>query len=236
MTQLNIATRTEADYDRAAADYFQTLPVDHFMEAVPQSTQRKIALESLDVLKARRPDVHVYNELLLQYSSGEGLGRVVPDNMVVLSDKPIRAKGGFNYPFESARPLWVLEWVSANSEGKDYDECFQKYERDLKIPYCLQFNPDDQDLRLYRHGGRRYRKVKKNAAGRYGIPELEIELGIHAGWIRFWYRGELLPLPGELLGELDAATKKVEQERSRRKAAEAEVERLRKLVDERRTS
>src|SRR5262249_30499146 len=57
---------TAADYDRAALKYSRSLPLEHFMEALPQSTQREITLESLALLRARRPEVQVFNELLVQ--------------------------------------------------------------------------------------------------------------------------------------------------------------------------
>lgn len=211
MTRLKTATMTEADYERAADEYCRSLPLEHFMEAIPQSTQRKITLESLDLLQVRRPDVHVFNELLVQYPTRAGTGQVVPDNMVLLSDKPVRAKGSFNLPFESARPLWVLEYVSAESKGKDYEESFYKYERELKVPYCLQFYPDEQDLQVHHRIRGRYRKMKANAEGRYAIPELDLEVGLHEGWVRFWYQGKLLPLPGELQQKLNAAEAEVER-------------------------
>ena len=47
--------------------------------------------------------------------------------MVVLSDKPIKAKGSFNVPLLELKPFWVLEYVSRESKRKDYDESFQKY-------------------------------------------------------------------------------------------------------------
>ena len=78
----------EARYHKAALDYLHSLPLEHFMESTPHSTQRKITLESLDLVMAQRPDVHVFNELLVQYPlpRRKKLGQVVPDNMVVIYD------------------------------------------------------------------------------------------------------------------------------------------------------
>src|SRR5262245_45206637 len=54
-------------YERAAAEYLRNLPLEHFMEATAQGTQRKITLESFDLITAARSDIHVFNELLVQY-------------------------------------------------------------------------------------------------------------------------------------------------------------------------
>src|SRR6516165_10249896 len=97
----------EVTYTAAAQDYLRSLPPEHFMEATAQGTQRKITLESLDLVCARRPDVHVFNELLVQYPRrGERrIGQVVPDNMVVVCDKPIEADGSFDLPLQPAKPF-----------------------------------------------------------------------------------------------------------------------------------
>ena len=39
------------DYADAAEAYLRSLPPEHFMEATPQATQRKITLESLDLVR-----------------------------------------------------------------------------------------------------------------------------------------------------------------------------------------
>src|SRR5215470_17876614 len=129
----------EVRYEAAAQEYLRNLPPEHFMEAIGQSTQREITLESLALVKARRPDFHVFNELLVQYErpGQRKPGQVCPDNMVVLSKKPIRASTSYNVPVEAARPFWMLEYVSRNNKRKDYEDNFDKYEKELRVPYYL---------------------------------------------------------------------------------------------------
>jgi Uma2 family endonuclease len=200
-------------YEEAAQQYLRSLPLEHFMEATPQATQREITLESLALVKARRPDVHIFNELLVQYPRPRQrrLGQVVPDNMVVLSDQPIEAETSFNTPLEPAGPFWVLEYVSKHNKRKDYEKSFGQYERELKVPYYLVFYPEVEDLTLYRHQGKKYVTVKPNKHGRYPIPALEIEVTILDGWVRYWYKGRPLPLPAELQQELDAANRRANE-------------------------
>jgi Uma2 family endonuclease len=200
-------------YENAAAAYERSLPLEHYMEATAQGTQRKITLESLDLVHADRPEVQVFNELLVQYPVGRPalIEQVVPDNLVVIHPEPIRATGSYDVPFEPARPFWVLEYVSRHSQRKDYKESFQKYERHLKVPYALFFYPERQDLKLYRHRGGKYSLVKRNAAGRYPIRKLTLEVALLEGWVRFWYKGDLLPLPAELQRELVETRQQLEQ-------------------------
>jgi hypothetical protein len=154
--------RLKVLYEWAEQRYLESLSLEHFMESTPHATQRKITLESFDLIRVSRPDIQCFNELLVQYPRpGQTLdkpGQVVPDNMVVVHHEPINAMGNF---------------------------------------------------------------------GRYAITELELEAALHDGWMRFWFRGELLPLPGDLLVELEATKKELtatktalEKERNTRTAIE----------------
>jgi len=245
-------------FAQAAEDYARSLPLEHYMEATAQGRQREITLESLALVKARRPDVQVFNELLVQYRrrGQREIVQVVPDNMVIIHPEPVKAEGSFDVPLQHPiKPFWMLEYVSRSNRRKDYEDSFAKYERDLKVPYYLLFYPEDQELTLYRHNGRKYVSVRPNERERRLIQELELEIGLLDGWARYWYRGELLPLPAELLRDLELvqrqseeyrrqaehqrrraeqAEQRAEQERQRRLALEQELERLRSQGNRRR--
>jgi Uma2 family endonuclease len=225
-----------AAYERYAREYCESLPLEHFMEATPQGTQRAITLESLALVHARRPDVQVFNELLVQYPQPRHRRpkQVVPDNLVVVWPEPLDPRGSYDVPLQPTGPFWVLEYVSRASKRKDYKDSFRKYEKELKVPYCLLFHPEQQDLRLYRHTGRKYELVPANEHERHPIPPLELEVALRDGWVRFWFRGKLLPLPAELQRDLDRtrrqlrqARRELEKEREARLALEREVEQLR---------
>jgi hypothetical protein len=153
--------------------------------------------------------------------------------MVVLTDQPTRAESSYNVPLEPAPPFWVLEYVSKGSRRKDYEASFKKYERELKVPYYLVFYPDAGELTLYRHNQRKYVTVKPDEHGRYAIPELDLEAGILDGWMRFWHRGELLPLPADLQRDLDEARREADELRKRLEAAERELAELRARLGQR---
>jgi Uma2 family endonuclease len=203
-------------YEEAAEVYLRRLPPEHFMEAVSQSTQRKIFVESLDLVSAACPQIQAFSELLVQAPGpNDLLVQVVPDNMVVVCDRPIEAEGSYNVPFQPVGPFWVLEYVSKHTKRKDYEDNFVKYEQQLKVPYYLIFYPDGQDLSLYRLVDDRYVSVKPDEAGRHAIPELDIEVALLDGWVRFWFRGQLLALPADLQRELEAVRRQ-NQELQRR--------------------
>jgi Uma2 family endonuclease len=213
-------------YEHAVQRYLHSLLPNRGMEATPQATQRKITLESLDLVHARRPEVQLFNELLVQYPLPRGGKRqqVVPDNMVVVWPEPIEVTTSYDLPFQPTRPFWMLEYVTRNMARKNYEENFQKYEHELRVPYHLLFFSDAPDLMLFRHNKRRYVSVKPNRQGRLALKELELEMALVDDWVRFWFRGELLPLPAELLHELEEVRSQMEEERRGRLAAEQRLQ------------
>ncbi len=253
----------EINYHRAAQDYLRKLPLEHFMEATPQATQREITVESFALVGRYRPDDHRFSELLVLYPlakhKGEKkIGQVVPDIMIVLHEGPLNAVGSYDIPLQPASPFLVLEYVSKNSERKDYDDNLRKYEQDLKVPYYLLFYPEAQELTLYRHTGEKFVSVPPNDRDRYPLPELEMEVAIQDGWARYWFRDQLLPLPADLQDQveklaeelklkdeqlqhkneqlqhkneqLQQAENQIKEERQRAETLAAELERLRQQL------
>jgi Uma2 family endonuclease len=215
------------EYEKAAEAYLHSLPPEHFMEATPQARQREITVESLALVHARRPEVQYFNELLIQYPHGRArrIRQVVPDNMVVVHPEPIRAVGSYDLPLQPVGPLWVLEYVSKGSERKDYEDSFRKYERELKVPYYLLFYTDNQELTLFRHRGGKYVTARANASGRYAIPQVDIEVALLEGWARYWYEGELLPLPADLQRDLDETRYQLRQAKEETRQAQEQTQR-----------
>jgi hypothetical protein len=216
-------------YAKAAQEYLRSLPLEHFMEAQKQGTQRKITLACLELVHALWAAFQVFNEMLVQYpwrGRKKPVG-VVPDNMVVVHEEEIDADGSYDVPLQPARPFWVLEYVSKYNKRKDYEDNMEKYERQLKVPYYLLFYPDNQEMTLYHHNGRKYVSVKPNEQGRCALPELEMEVALLDGWVRFWFRGELLPLPADLQREVDQLKQQLAEAQrdareAKRQAREAE--------------
>jgi Uma2 family endonuclease len=222
------------EYEKAAEEYLRSLPLEHFMEADTQGRQREITMESLALLHHARPEVQYFNELLVQYPVPERSrpGQVVPDNMVIIWEQPIHPGGSYDVPFQPVGPFMVLEYVSKHSKRKDYEDSFRKYEEQLQVPYYLIFYPDAQELTLYQHNRTRYVTVTPNEHGRYAITELEVEVRLLDGWVRYWYRGELLPLPADLQQSLTEANRRAAQEERLRKEAERRAEEQARRAEE----
>ena len=99
-------------YARLASEYCSSLPLEHFMESTDQAKQREITLESLALVRAQWPEFQVFSELLILYPLTDAdlkkPTRVCPDNMVIVHDEPIVAKGSFNVPLQPAGPTLIL--------------------------------------------------------------------------------------------------------------------------------
>ncbi len=230
--------RIKTLYEWAEQRYLESLPLEHFMESTAQSTQRQITVDSFTLIAVHRPEVQCFSELLVQYPrpghNPDKPGQVVPDNMVLIHHEPIKAMGSFMTPLQPAMPFLVLEYVSKFNKRKDYEVNYERYEQELQVPYYLLFYPEADEFTLFHLVDGKYVTVRPNEAGRYAIAELELEAGLYEGWVRYWFRGELLPLPGELLLRLNAASagrRKAEEQAANAEAARARAEERAATID-----
>jgi Uma2 family endonuclease len=204
-------------YAQAAEDYLRSLKPENFMEAAAQGTQRKITLESFDLIHAARPAVQAFNELLVQYPYGrwKEIRQVVPDNFAIICEDQIDPGGSYDVVFQPVPPFLVLEYVSKYNKRKDYEKNLRRYERELKTPFYLVFYPDNQELTVFQLRGRKYSSVKPNQNDRYPIPDLDLEVALLDGWVRYWFRRDLLPLPADLQHELVRTRQELAKEKRR---------------------
>lgn len=218
----------DLEYHESAGKHLRDLRLTHVSEATVHAQQRAIVLWSLALLQAHRPDIQYFNELLVQYPADgrKRPNRVVPDNMVVLHAEPIKANMSFDLALQPVRPFWVLDYVACSGNRKDYEDGWDRYEHDLKVPYYLLFRPDVLEMTLYHHNESHYTRVPPNAAGRCALPELELEVALLDNWVRFWFRGELVPLPADLLQQVNefrrlwqAEKRRAEEEKGRAEEA-----------------
>jgi Putative restriction endonuclease len=210
-------------YEESAEAYLRSLPPEHFMESTTQARQREITVTSMRQVRLSRPDIQTFNELLVQYPLPDGaeFGKVVPDNMVVVWPEPIAAEGSYDVELQPVGPTLVTEYVSKGSTRKDYDTNMVRYEQ-VGVPYYLIFYPDNDELSVFKLAAGGYRAVRPRD-GRIPIPELELAVGLVDGWVRFWFRGELVPLIEECVPAMRAELSAKEAEIA---ALKAELARL----------
>jgi Uma2 family endonuclease len=137
---------------------------------------------------------------------------------------------------EVIAPLMVVEYVSGDgSDERDttpHKGKFWVYEQGIRADYYAIYEVAKAAVELYRLVNRRYQPVAANAAGRFLIEPLGVELGIWQGtyrgmdlpWLRAWdaTSGQLLPTPEE----------RAEAERERAETAESLLDDTRRRLDE----
>ena len=149
-----------------------SLPPEHFMEATPQATQRKITLESLDLVHARRPDVQVFNELLVQYPlpRRKKPGQVVPDNMVVIHAGADQSRGQLRRALATGPSVLGagVRVQEQQTQGlrRQHGQVRARAESAV-LPAVL---PRRQEMTLYQHTGKRYVIGAAQRAGPLPFP------------------------------------------------------------------
>ena len=111
---------------------------------------------------------------------------------------------------EKVPPTLVVEVVSGNGfeERDDTPNAgkFWIYEQIIKAQYYAIWEHLEEQLDVYELVGGRYRKLEAGDSGRFSIPPMGIELGIHESeffgnpglWLRGWdMQGNLLPTAEE---------------------------------------
>jgi chromosome segregation ATPase len=65
---------------------------------------------------------------------------------------------------------------------------------------------------VYRHLGTQYERLEPDLAGRCAIEELDLQVGIWDGWLRYWYQGKLLPVTDELAKQIEQLARQLDEQ------------------------
>jgi Uma2 family endonuclease len=143
---------------------------------------------------------------------------------------------------EIVAPLMVLEFVSGTGqEERDatpYKGNFWVYEQAIRVPFYGIYEVATASVEVYHLLDGHYTLLPANAAGRYMIPPLNLELGIWQGryqnldlpWLRWWDSQGNLLLTGQERAEQER--QRAEQERQRAEQAEFLLEQERSRIEQ----
>ena len=127
-------------------------------------------------------------------------------------------------------PDVIVELLSPSTAKIDRTVKKDLYARTFRTPEYFLYEPSSMKLEGFRLAGDIYRPLTPNAQGRLWSDQLELEIGLWHGeqtgeestWVRLFHSdGRLVPTPAE----------RADAERQRADAAEAELKRLRALLD-----
>lgn len=180
-------------------------------------------LEPLDQWFASDPMVYVAGNMFVHYEQGNRNRHLSPDVFVVRGVPKEPERRNYRVWEEGKAPDCVVEFTSESTREEDQATKRAIYQDILKVPEYFLFDPFEEYLHPrfqgYRLVGGNYRPIKP-IRGR--LPSKI--LGLHLEAV-----GELLRLYDPSTGRWLETPPEVEEARKR---AEAEVERLRREIDE----
>jgi hypothetical protein len=143
-------------------------------------------------------------------------------------------------------PDVIVELLSPTTKRKDRTEKRDLYARVFRTAEYFMHDPDTRKLEGLRLAGLSYRPIPPDERGRFWSEQLGASLGLWHGvvdgrkgdWVRLFHPdGSLVPTPEEQAEaehqRAEAQSQRADAECQRAEAAEAEIARLRALLDER---
>jgi Uma2 family endonuclease len=140
-------------------------------------------------------------------------------------------------------PDLIVELLSPSTAHKDRTEKRDLYARVFRTAEYFLYDPDTREIEGLRLAGRFYQPIPPDENGRIWSEQLGVSFGLWHGvvgqrtgdWVRLFHRdGTLVPTREEAQYQrAEREREQAEAERQRADAAEAELARLRALLDER---
>ena len=136
-------------------------------------------------------------------------------------------------------PDVIIELLSPSTKHKDRNEKKDLYARVFRTAEYFMHDPETRKLEGFRLAGRFYRPIEPDEHGRLWSEQLGVSFGVWHGvverrkddWVRLYHPdGSLVPTKDELL---EVERRRADAEHQRAEAAEAELARLRALLDDR---
>ena len=133
-------------------------------------------------------------------------------------------------------PDVIVELLSPKTAKKDRTEKRDLYARAFRTAEYFLYDPETRELEGLRLAGRFYRPIPADEHGRLWSEQLGVSLGLWHGvvdgrkgdWLRLFHPDDTL-----VPTEAEAERQHAEEERQRAETAEAELARLRALLEER---
>jgi Uma2 family endonuclease len=187
-------------------------------------------LAALRYLFRKQTDVFVIADMLLYYKKGNASKSKAPDVMVVKGVDTSISRRTYKLWEEGVTPSVVIEVTSKSTQQEDIGPKPALYAK-LGIKEYFVFDPLDeyvgQQLLGYRIVDGELETIKPDSDGDLHSEELGTILSADGNILRV-----VDPETGEFIPDLREAMSRVEQEAQRANQAEAEVARLRALLDQ----
>jgi Uma2 family endonuclease len=209
-------------------DYRMEYPTSDGRPMGETDLHRQIMMDLIETLKLfyKAKQVYVSGNLLICYRPGDGRKHVAPDVFVVKDIDP-HARDNYLLWEERKGPDVVIEITSKSTRKEDTKLKYELYRDVLKVVEYFLFDPRreflDPPLQGFRLANTRYVPIQP-VNGRLPSYELSLHLEQGDGELKLWNPASRtwIPTPAEAYKRADTA----------RQQAEAELERLRREIEE----
>jgi Uma2 family endonuclease len=218
-------------------------------ESDEHADELRAAVETLRDHFATDPLAYVAGNNFLYFVEGDPRRCVSPDCYLVRGPGPGKRRTFKVWKEDGRTPSFVLELTSDSTRTEDLGKKMTIYRDDLEVPeyflYDLTRDWIPEGVRGYRLEGGVYQPIAAGSDGSVLSRELGLELVVVGRTLRFRRPGAAEPLPrrleraqrAEAAAEQERARAeqeraRAEQERARADAAEAELKRLRALLEQ----
>jgi Uma2 family endonuclease len=227
------------------------IPMDNDLHVLQASLLRESVIR---VMKERGRDDFFAAGNVFVYYSVEQARHVAeggsyfrgPDFFFVQGVPPRHRTAWVSWEEGGRLPDLIVELLSPSTESIDRNEKAELYASVFRTPEYYLYKMETGELEGLRLVRGSYRPMVRNARGRFESKVLGLELGLRHGthkmqeaaWLRLFTPDGRLVLSNEeaeeqALSRAEAERQRAEAERQRADAAEAELKRLRALLDER---
>jgi Uma2 family endonuclease len=227
------------------------------LESNKHRAQGSLLIELMQQGRGNRKDYYAGANMFIYYSAEQGLeskrtgGRSKyrgPDFFVVLDVDGSYDRDSWEAWHEAGRyPNMIVEFLSESTAESDKTTKKQLYAQTFRTPNYFYFDPYSNELTGFDLINGEYQQLLPNEHGRLWCRELGWWLGLWTGeyqghthtWLRFFTPdGQLIPTAAEAESQraeaerqrAEAESQRAEAERQRAESAEAELARLRALL------
>jgi len=239
--------REPVSYDRATQpavnfEDFEIIEDENYEEDPPLESDWHVAAMALLVGILRdfwegRDDIYVSGNTVVRFDKTRKNRFRGPDLYIVkgVADKEFRRSWN-SWEENDLNPNFILELASLSTATFDVTAKKRIYERELKTPEYMVYNPDTDKLQGWRMKNNRYKAIKPNQDGRLFCEEIGLWLGLAK--YPFFKDRKMVKIPrffdndGQLVltrDETETQLRRAAEAKAQR--AEAEVARLKALLE-----
>ena len=195
------------------------------MESDAHREQMVLLIQLLREHWSSRRDYYVSGNMFVYYDSRDPRKSCGPDFFLVRGVEPRLRKSWVVWAEGGRYPEVIVELLSESTRGVDLSRKKALYGETFGTPEYYLYDPRSQEFIAWHWREGAYREAERNAAGQAYSPVMDLYLGVHGDWLRFFTReGDLVVLRQERTEQAEQRAEQAEQraEQAEQRAEQAE--------------